>query len=57
MDKIYPNYGCHCELMPGQLPDQCVITIGKHNDCCIAIKLIAGKKSKLDCEFWLPVKK
>ncbi|HEY4713832.1 MAG TPA: hypothetical protein VIH30_06285 [Aquirhabdus sp.] len=44
--------GCHCELAPGENPDECVIDNGFPNDCVYAIKLLREGKTKTDCHEW-----
>jgi len=49
------EYGCHCDLDPGDKPDGCVIDEGNISDCRNAEKLIAQGKGRNDCEEWRPI--
>lgn len=44
------NYGCHCDLEPGDVPDGCVIDEARPYDCVYAKKYSA----KEDCPEWRP---
>lgn len=48
-------YGCHCELSPDQIPDQCVLGTDKEDDCVHAIILARNNKVKTECQYWLPI--
>lgn len=48
-------YGCHCELEPGQSPDECVLT-SHPDDCVHAIQLALSNKPREDCPYWREVK-
>lgn len=52
-DKLGANvqFGCYCDLEPGQMPDACVIDTGRPQDCVNA----AGRTSKHGCKHWLPI--
>ena len=49
------EYGCHCDLDPGQKPDKCVIDEGIISDCAIAVKLLRDGKGRNDCSEWRPI--
>jgi hypothetical protein len=47
-----PKYGCHCDLDPGQEPDECVLDEGRASDCVLAERLIQNGKGRDDCAEW-----
>ena len=47
-----PKYGCHCDLEPGMLPDECSLNTGDIADCRYAIKLSQEGKGPKDCKYW-----
>ena len=49
------RYGCHCELEPGQSPDECVLT-SHPDDCVHAIQLALSHKPREDCPYWREIK-
>ena len=50
--EVAKKYGCHCDLEPGQKPDDCVIDTGRLNDC---VHATYGMK-KEDCHYWRLIK-
>lgn len=57
VDRIAPSRGdgCHCELAPGQIPDECVLDTGRILDCVRAIALSQDNVGKAGCNYWLPI--
>lgn len=45
------KFGCHCDLNPGEEPDDCVVNTGEHDDCVYARK---GMKPEA-CPYWKPI--
>ena len=54
-DEKPKRYGCHCELEPGQSPDECVLT-SHPDDCVHAIQLALSHKPREDCPYWREIK-
>ena len=53
--EISNHMGCHCDLEPGEEPDECYIDTGNPEDCSIAAQ--GGVKCKTDCAYWKPFTK
>ena len=49
------RYGCHCELGPGEKPDDCVMDTFPE-DCVGATQLLRDGKTREDCPYWREVK-
>ena len=49
------RYGCHCDLEPGQKPDECVIDTSPVW-CVHATQLLRDGKTREDCPYWREVK-
>jgi hypothetical protein len=47
----YKSFGCHFDLEPGQIPDACVIDLGRPHEC-INAKSITCKEQ---CSYWREV--
>jgi len=50
--KVPEQWGCHCDLAPGQNPDECVFDKNKPDDCLFATKLRLEGTGKVDCQYW-----
>lgn len=50
------EYGCHCDLEPGMVPDHCVLDLDRPTFCDIALRLHADGKDKWSCPQWRAVK-
>jgi len=46
------QWGCHCDLAPGQNPDECAFDIRDVANCTYALKLHKEGKGKEACEYW-----
>ncbi len=46
------QWGCHCDLKLGMKPDDCVLNIGKPEDCIFATKLYRENKTQKNCQYW-----
>lgn len=54
---IAEKFGCHCDLEPGQKPDECVLDFMNSSECVYAEILVKNGKSKEQCEYWKPIKR
>lgn len=46
------QWGCHCDLKPGEKPDECVFDTGDIFDCTFAENLQKENKKKESCQYW-----
>lgn len=51
-DEEEVQYGCHCDLEPGQAPDECYIDTDKREQCVYARR----HEQKDQCEYWQPIR-
>ena len=50
--EVVSRYGCHCcDLDPNQTPGECVIDLGRSEDCDLAKRV----EIKEHCSYWRPI--
>lgn len=57
--KPYPEYGCRCDLDPGEKLTDCVINDGDWSDCTYGATSVSKhgvpriRKTPNSCQFWV----
>lgn len=49
--EVVSRYGCHCDLDPNETPGECVIDLGRPEDCDLAKRV----EIKEHCSYWRPI--
>jgi len=58
-DKLFPTYGCYCDLDPDEPLSDCVLNEGYWGDCTYAVtsRTKTGKprvrKTPNNCRYWI----